>query len=278
MFKTILLVLGDHGIEHAAVDLAVRWARQSDALLVGLGLIDESQAYRREAVPIGAQAAMVELKAARRAEMEQKVENGLSALAVRCAQEQVAFKPLEDFGRPAAEILNEAQRFDLIVLPRHTNYFHVSTENSLGGVLWDVVRSSVRPVVAVPARAAEGDSVLIAYDGSMQAARALQAFEASGLAQGRSVHVVSVDADRQEAARRGDRAVEFLDYHGVFATLHAEVDDAHVAERIMQCAYRVNAGLVVLGAHGRPSVCEYVMGSVTRALMSHCTLPLFLYH
>ncbi len=278
MLKTILLVLDEHGVEHAAVDLAVRWAAKADALLVGLGVIDESLVNVREAIPIGAQQAKLAANVARRAEMERNVEHQLSRLAQRCAQEQVAFKPLEDFGSPTADILREAQRFDLIVVPRQANYFHVSTENSTGGVLWEVVRHSVRPVVAVPAHAAAGQSVLIAYDGSLQAARALQAFESSGLGQGRDVHVVAVDADRQDAARQGDRAVEFLDYHGVIATLHTEACDAHVAERIMQCAYRVNAGLIVLGAHGRPSVCEYVMGSVARALMSHCTLPLFLYH
>ena len=36
---------------------------------------------------------------------------------------------------------------------------------------------SSRPVVAVPREPPEGESVLVAYDGSLQAARALAAFE-----------------------------------------------------------------------------------------------------
>ena len=194
------------------------------------------------------------------------------------AQEQVSFKPLEDIGRPTADILTEAQRFDLIVMPRHAHYFHASTENGLGTALWDVVRATPRPVVAVPDQATGGDDILIAYDGSVQAGAALQAFQATGLAKGRNVHVVSLDEDRREAARRGDRAVEFLDRHGIIATLHADTCEPHTAECIMQHARRINAGLLVLGAYGRPFVYECVMGSVTRTLLGHCTIPLFLYH
>jgi len=278
MFKSILLVLGEEGTKHASVDLALRWAEMADALLVGLGIVDTAAVHPVEAVPLGAGQAKRELDAARLTHERHDVENRLSALAVRCAQAHVAFKPLEHVGRPSVDILLEAQRFDLIVMPRHTQYFHTVTENGFGKALWEVLRAAPRPVIAVPDHATTGTSVVIAYDGSVQAARALQAFTASGLAANRCIHVVSLDQDPVEAARRGDRAIEFLASHSIEATLHPESDQPHTAEQLMEHAYRLDAGLLVMGAYGQPRVCEFVLGSVTRALLSNCTIPLFLYH
>jgi nucleotide-binding universal stress UspA family protein len=278
MLKTILLVVPENDPEHAAVKLAMRWAKEFDALLVALGLVDETRVHPLEAVPLGAGQAKRELDANRLVRMRREIEGSLSTLALRCAEQQVAFKPLEDFGRPTADILLESQRFDLIVMPRHGHYFHASTENGLGTALWEVVRATPRPVLAVPDQATVGESVLVAYDGSLQAARALQAFQASGLAANRQVHVVALNEDHGEAARCGDRAVEYLANHDIHAVLHADTCEPRTSERLIQYAYRLDAGLIVMGAYGRPMVLECVMGSVTRALLGHCTIPLFLYH
>src|SRR5262249_46970308 len=102
--------------------------------------------------------------------------------------------------------------------------------------------------------------------------------EATGLGSGRDVHVVSLDADHHAAARCGERAVDFLDQHGIRATLHAESCEPHTAERIMEHAYKLHAGLLVMGAYGKPFVTECVLGSVTRTLLAHSSIPLFLYH
>ncbi len=176
MLKTILLVLTENDAGHAAVDLSMRWAKEHDALLVGLGLVDVASAHPTEAVPLGAGQAKRELDEARLSHLRRQAENCLSMLAVRCAEEQVAFKPLEDVGRPTAEILAEAQRFDMIVMPRHSRYFHLSTENGAGTALWEVVRATPRPVVAVPDRAPPGENIVVAYDGSLQAARRCKRF------------------------------------------------------------------------------------------------------
>jgi nucleotide-binding universal stress UspA family protein len=140
-----------------------------------------------------------------------------------------------------------------------------------------ILRTAPRPVVGAPELPPAGNSVVIAYDGSLQAARSLYAFASTGLAERRQLHVASFQEDAVEAARRGNRAVEFLSARGIRATLYADGADRPAAQ-ILEFSRQVDAGLIVLGAYGKPWVREFFVGSVTSALLAKCPLPLFLYH
>ena len=84
------------------------------------------------------------------------------------------------------------------MLGRQT-HFRFGWEEEPDVTLSKVLADSPRPVVAVPDEPEDGEAVVVAYDGSLQAARALYAFEASGLGQGREIHVVSVAGDKKDA-------------------------------------------------------------------------------
>ena len=96
-----------------------------------------------------------------------------------------------------------------------------------------VLRDSSRPVVAVPKVLGGDESVVVAYDGSLQASRTLYAFESSGLGRSQKVHVVSVAPDSRDAAATADRAVGFLRLHGIEATSEPVGSPLLVAELIL---------------------------------------------
>ncbi|MCA9270900.1 MAG: universal stress protein, partial [Planctomycetales bacterium] len=121
--------------------------------------------------------------------------------------------------------------------------------------------------------------VVVAYDGSMQAARALHALVFSGLAGLGEVHVVCSHADAKvEAHKTADRAVEFLRFHDVAATAHAAIGQSPPSATILRSARELDAQLIVMGAYGRGAVAEFFLGSTTRALLEKCDRPLLLYH
>jgi nucleotide-binding universal stress UspA family protein len=140
-----------------------------------------------------------------------------------------------------------------------------------------ILRSTPRPVVAVPSEIPDGNAVVVAYDGSLQAARAVYAFVASGIAAKRPVHVISVNDDPVEAARRGNRAIEFLAAHNIRATLCPQ-SQGSPTDQILKLAREVDAGLIVLGAYGKPRIQDFFVGSVTSAILAKSPLPLFLFH
>jgi nucleotide-binding universal stress UspA family protein len=277
MLRSILVGLDESPFSRSAVELAIRWARRTDALVVGLGVIDEPTIRAPEPLPVGASAYKEMRDEALIEDARRRVEAILSQFSLRCAEAGVASKVLEDVGAPAARILLESQRYDIIVLGQQT-YFQFATQETPCRTLYDVLKGSPRPVVTAPERLGAPGSTVVAYDGSLQSARALQAFQASGLAAEGRVHLVSVHADAAAATSAVDRAADFLRFHDVDCERHVVIADGAPARVILDRAVQLNAGLLVMGAYGRSAFVEFFLGSVTRTLLDKSPIPMFLYH
>lgn len=277
MLKSLLIGLDGSPYSHAAAELGIDWARRFDALAVGLGVVDAPGITQGEMVPIGGGAFKERSDEARVHRATRQVEQFLEQFSLACAAADVSSKVLEDVGSPADVILREAQRYDAVLLGQQT-HFRFATQEEPCDTLTRVLKATPRPVVAVPRRPPAGTSIVVAYDGSLQAARALQAFQGTGLAQAFPVHVVSAGPDGLDAARHADRAVEFLGFHGIRATPHPVATADAPAKVLLDHVGRLDARLLVLGAYGRSAVWEFFLGSVTRTLLADCPVPLFLYH
>jgi nucleotide-binding universal stress UspA family protein len=277
MLKTILVGLDGSPYSQAAAELARAWARQFEARLVGLGIIDEPGIRGAEPVPLGASFYRREEEEARLAAARRKVEHFLAEFERGCAQAGAACQLLTVTGRPYEQILLEAQRCDLIVLGQQT-YFHFETQERACDTLQSVLKSAPRPVVTVPDRLRAGSTTLVAYDGSLQAARALQVFTALGLAGSSPIEVLSVAARRDSAERSCALAVDYLGAHRISAQPHPLASERDPGALILKSARRRGARLVVMGAYGQPTLREFVLGSVTRTVLKETTVPLFLYH
>jgi nucleotide-binding universal stress UspA family protein len=277
MLKSILIGLDGSTYSDCAVELGIQWARQFDALLVGLGVIDEPTIREGELVPLGGDYYKQQRDDIRMHEARVKVEQFLERFALRCAQAGVPCKLLEDVGSPWEQVLVEAQRYDLILVGQQT-YFHFETQQAPCETLHKVLRNTPRPVVTAPDKLTPGSAVLIAYDGSLQAARALQAFQASGLRQQREIHIISVAQEHVEAARHADRAAEFLRFHEIQALVHPTASTALPAQVILEQVQERGAGLLVMGAYGQTRLREFFLGSTTQTVLKDSLIPLFLYH
>ena len=116
------------------------------------------------------------------------------------------------------------------------------------------------------------------YDGSLQAARALAAFQMTGLGESREVHIVSVDASAGTAAQHAERAKTFLEHHRIEVFSHVLETSSPPATVILEQIGRLGAGLLVMGAYGQPLLREFFVGSVTRTLLRESPVPLLLFH
>ncbi|CAN5888880.1 hypothetical protein BH23PLA1_BH23PLA1_07000 [soil metagenome] len=220
MLRTLLVGLDGTADSDAALELGIRWARQFDALLVGLGVVDEPGIHGAEEVWLG-EVYFRQINEKLTTSAHRQVNRSLERAAIRCAEEGVAFKPLEDVGSPHERILIEAQRYDIILMGQRT-HFRFGWQDHADDTLRRVLTENPRPVVAVQSRPeVHGESVLVAFDGNVPSARSLHSFLVSGLAQLGPVHVLCAKHDRLEAARHAERAVEFLRFHEIKAQPHA---------------------------------------------------------
>ena len=277
MPRSILVGLDGSAYGNAAVELGIEWAKQFNLMVVGLGIIDEPSIMQPEPVSLGGTAFKKDRSEAMLAEARHKVETLLEAFALRCADAGVASKLLEDVGAPADQIMLEAQRYDLIMLGRQT-YFRFETQLSPDDTLREVVKNSPRPVIAVPDVYRRGKSVVVAYDGSLQAARTLQAYCGLGLGAFQPLHIVSVHTDHLQAARCADRAVDYLSHHNLRAQPHAIASSEAPAQVVLKQLDALNASMLVMGAYGEPTLKEFIFGSMTRTILKEASTPVFLYH
>ncbi|MCS7016807.1 MAG: universal stress protein [Gemmatales bacterium] len=277
MLRVILVGLDGSQYSCAATELALQWAKRFGARILALGIVDEPTIRRPEPVPLGAGYYKQHLQETRLREAQERVAEFLRRCHEVCDKEHVECKEITDVGQPWEQIVLEAQRCDVVILGKET-YFHFETQDEPCDTLYRVLRNSPRPVVAVPEKIPEGETALVAYDGSLQAAQALQLFALLGLSEQSRVMVCSVSHDGQLAKRWADTAAEFLSYHDVRAQVHPITSSSAPAQVILEEARKHRAKLLVMGAYGQPILKEFFLGSVTQKVLRDTDIPLFLYH
>jgi len=123
--------------------------------------------------------------------------------------------------------------------------------------------------------------VLLAWDASDEAARAVQQsieiLRSVGV-----VHVVLVDPappSQDGRAEAGSEIARFLSRHGVNVAVDRIASGGRpVDEVLLQQAAKVRADVIVMGAYNHPRLQQRLFGGVTRSMIEHCKLPLFLAH
>jgi nucleotide-binding universal stress UspA family protein len=197
----------------------------------------------------------------------------LEKLAARAQAAHVAYHLVGTEEHPEQELLVAAQRYDVILI---SQWPQLEKNNEPDPLLTQLLQHSPRPVIAVPKQLPSGDAVVIAYDGSLQATRTLQMFALLWKPASR-VHIVCVQAKVEDAQRHAETAREFLKWHSIEATVHAVAGPS--PHKVLQDAVKQHqAGLMVMGAYGKPSWREFFFGTVTKHLLTESEVPLFLYH
>ena len=276
MLKSLLVLLNDARRAYQASDLARCWASSHDALLVGLSILDIESLCGDEPVPMAGMSAKEQRDQARLEDARSKLVVVRDRFQSLGTQAHVPCKLLDEEGRPADVIAREAQRYDIVLVDQP------QTPPALGTLSSDqlvaVVKHCPRPLVVVPSRSTAETDVVIAYDGSLPAARTVQAFAQSGLAKDRQVRVVGAAEQFVTATRRVDRAVEFLSLHGITAKAVPVISEEDPAAVILDHLALYPTGLLVMGTFGQNIVREVLFGSVTRRLIEQCPVPIFLHH
>lgn len=153
----------------------------------------------------------------------------------------------------------------------------------LGGTLIEpLLFESGRPVVIVPNGHASGislDRVIIAWDGSASAARAVwDAVPVLRLAG--SVEIVTVAGEKELTDTPPANALAgMLTFLGKKMTVtNLTFDGGTAAGPIKRHAAKTGAGLIIQGAYGRSRWREFVLGGVTREMLRDNKLPVLMAH
>ncbi|MBJ6127468.1 universal stress protein [Microvirga splendida] len=147
------------------------------------------------------------------------------------------------------------------------------------GLIEAVLTDSGRPLLTVPRgrEAFAGDRIIVAWDGSAKAARALN--DALPFLRAASqVELVSVTGEKDLAhTLPGAEVAPHLTRHGVQVNvLSLPAQDGDVAETLRNHARLTRADMVVMGAYVHSRLRQMMLGGTTQSLLRNCPVPLFL--
>ena len=119
-------------------------------------------------------------------------------------------------GVPAPLVLDAAKLHDLIIVGQRTFFNHSVSPNS-GSSLSELLNRTVTPILAVPRKEAESPlfRALVAYDGSMNAARTLRDFIGFAAPFDFDITIMIADPDEQKVEWILEEASNYLRAHAV---------------------------------------------------------------
>jgi nucleotide-binding universal stress UspA family protein len=195
----------------------------------------------------------------------------LDLFAGQCADRGISFSSDIKTGIPEDVISSMAIAHDIVVISR-SGYRHIQSQNDVDSSIAPVIRNSVRPVLVAGSEFKEEGNIhkiLVAYDGSMHAARALPAAAELAARSGVQCTLVTVASSEEQGEEILSPAESFLYHHGIVARKKIMLS-SKPSEEICRMAASGGADLLVMGAYGHNQIREAIFGSTTERILSHC--------
>lgn len=274
-FSKILLGLDGSPYAQAAIEYACQLALAHNTSITGVAIIDLPGIKSSSGpVPIGGAHYDVQLEDQQLKETEEKAKAILDDFARICEDRQIKAVLHADTGRPFSEIVEESKFHDFIVIGKRT--FFEYTANETYGTLEQVLKNGLAPVLAVPDSVRQIEKVLVAYDNSAPASKAVHMFLLLGIWNACDITLLTVNSDAEAGQTLLGNLAEFFESYGIKPNLVTQ--DGHPDDVVKSYIAENDIDMLVMGAYGRKSVREFFVGSVTQHLIQETTIPLFLYH
>jgi nucleotide-binding universal stress UspA family protein len=257
-------------------DAAIRLAAELDSHLVGLaptGLID-MPAFAEMASSLSEYASLAWDT------LREQAEQAAVRFREQCRAAGVrSFEAVVDAADKAASLVRHAHCSDAIVMSQvePDSQGHATAQ----AVLEQVVLYSARPTLILPYAGrfeTIGSNVLVAWDDSREAARALSD-ALPLLRRARSTQVVTwtEGGPADDALRpRLDALAKWLLWQGVSVEVFTETTDIDIADAMLSRAADFGADLIVMGAYGHARWSERMLGGATRGLLDSMTVPVLM--
>lgn len=275
-YKTLLVHIDDSRASDARVDFALDLAGRFDAHLIGLYVVCQDLfrplVKRDESLNLGAH----------EKESAERMERAHAHFVEAAQRAGCAFEWRAPKG-PALDVaILHVRHADLLVLGQHDPDDQASY--IARNFVEDLLMSAGRPAIVVPHSgriASFGENVLVGWDGSQDAARAL-ADALPILKRARFVTVTTVEKppDNETETPAGFDIAGYLERHGVRAgfTSIPRAADISTGATLLNQTSDIHADLLVTGAYGHARIRERVLGGVTHTLLETMTVPVLMSH
>jgi nucleotide-binding universal stress UspA family protein len=276
MIKDILLTLTDSASKPAALDYAASVAQLFEAHLTAAAFTHDL--IVPGSVFDGAAAAVME---SYRRESEAAAKAAIAKFEEKARREGIPAGSLILDARAlgSSELLaRTARRFDLTIMQQADD----DSDEDQTVLIESALFGSGRPVLIVPYihdKPIKLDRVMVAWDGSRNAARALND-ALPFLRRSKQIEVVTISPDNKATdSIPGADIGHHLSRHGINIDVrNLTADKIGVANRILSHAADHSIDLIVMGGYGHSRLREFVLGGTTREILQSMTVPTLMSH
>ncbi len=277
MIRSILLPVADGPLSAGARDYAFWLARQDRSLIHALAVID-IKAFEIPVMgtPDGFMPSVVTPPIAESQtlldEMVSLSKGRLEQLARECSARDLPCTTDVQTGIPGEIIGRAAVAHDIVVMARSGYTRAPGAESRPDPLVSQVIRASVRPVLVAARSLGEGQeprNIVMAYDGSGHAARALEVAAELAARPGTGCRVVIVSPSEEAGLEILAAAEAYLSHHQVKPQKQVIVG-TKPSEVICELVSAAPADILVMGAYGHRPMREMLFGSTTERVLTHC--------
>jgi nucleotide-binding universal stress UspA family protein len=278
-YKDLLVQVDDTRACAKRIEAAIALAAAQSAHLTGLYTMAEASpaSFTRGYLPS-------ELLTALQQEMRARADAALARFATVAERNQITFETRVErvlYTEVADALATSARYADLVILGQ------IDPDDPVTGPRYlpeQVILGCGRPALVIPyigPGASLGERVVVAWDGSREAARAVN--DALPLLErAKAVSVVTINP-RQEPFGHAEEPGADIGLHLARHDVKIEVErvvsrDIDIANTILSQIANGGADLLVMGAYGHSRLREYVLGGVTRTILAEMTVPVLMSH
>jgi nucleotide-binding universal stress UspA family protein len=280
MIKRILIPLDPSPFTDSALKIGTTMAKINGAELTGLVVLDLPGIEKSIGpVPLGGLHYAEKIEKAKREEAHQRIHELLSKFKQQCEDAGVSYREAELQGSPSERIIKESIFYDAVILGMRT-HFHFETQDTPGDSLEKILDETITPVYAVPEKLDLPDlpmekiRVLIAFDGSLPAARAMQRFAQLAPVDIFEVKLLISEDEEEKAQYYLNQAELYLNSHNV-----QNIEKRWVKDNIIKTIdeeYLDWAHVLVVGAHSKQGLFNFMVGSLTKHLIREARKPILI--
>ena len=280
MIKSILIPLDPSPYTDSAIEVGCRMAQYHGAQLTGLVILDIPGIEKQIGpVPLGGSYYADKLEEKHTKHAQERIDKLLHKFRSKCEQAGVKHVESQNQGSPSERILHESMFYDMVITGLHT-HFHFETTEGPGRSLHELLDESITPIYGVPKDlklpdpSSEKIKVLIPFNGSLPAAKALQRFAQFMIPEMTQPRLVISEDDEDVAASMLSHAKEYLELHG-FSNILTDWTTDSIIDSCKGSLFDW-ADVVVVGAHSKKGLFDFMVGSLTKHLIKWNQKPILI--